>query len=163
VVPLLDAGDVLAHPFARYSSGFVAKDGSIHPLIREAQDKGVTNDPGRGAHFSFDNARTALAAGILPDTLGADLHGYNIKYLDGGRWYRGMFSDTEEMEPPDDASLPFCTPYGLHHTMSEMLAPGVGLSDVVTHQLPHPDSVVRRGELIAVDSPLLPDLAQLAA
>jgi dihydroorotase len=212
VVPLLGEGDVLAHPFTRYPSGFVAKDGSIHPLIREAQDKGVTIDVGRGAHFSFDNARAVLASGILPDTLGADLHGYNIKYPDGGRWYRGMFSDTDEMEPPDDASLPFSTPYGLHHTMSEMLALGVGLSqviamatcnaakllrmedrigtlkpgmdadisvfrmlegewtlrdsngvEVVARQLLHPDRVVRSGEVIVVDSPLLPDLTQLAA
>jgi hypothetical protein len=27
----------------------------------------------------------------------------------------------------------------------------------------HPDRVVRRGEVVAADSPLLPDLAQLAA
>src|SRR5271168_358640 len=30
VVPLLDAGDILAHPFTRFPSGFVAADGSIH-------------------------------------------------------------------------------------------------------------------------------------
>ncbi|MFZ2003483.1 MAG: amidohydrolase/deacetylase family metallohydrolase, partial [Stellaceae bacterium] len=36
VVPLLDPGDILAHPFTRFPSGFVAKDGSIHPLIKEA-------------------------------------------------------------------------------------------------------------------------------
>ena len=110
VVPLLDAGDVLAHPFTRYPSGFVGKDGSIHPLIREAQQKGVTIDVGRGAHFSFDNARAVLGAGILPDTLGADLHGYNVKFPDGGRWYRGMFNDTDEMEPPEESTLPFSTP-----------------------------------------------------
>jgi dihydroorotase len=213
VVPLLDSGDVLAHPFTRYPSGFVAKDGSIHPLIQEARDKGVTIDVGRGAHFSFDNARKVLAAGILPDTLGADLHGYNVKMPDGGRWYRGMFTDTEEMEPPEeDSALPFSTPYGLHHTMSEMLALGVGLSEVVAmatcnaakllrmddrigalkpgmaadisifrmlsgewtlrdsngvevvaRELLHPVSVVRGNTVIEVDSPLLPDLAQLAA
>ena len=72
------------------------------------------------------------AAGILPNTLGADLHGYNVKMPDGGRWYRGMFTDTAEMEPPEDASLPFSTPYGIHHAMSEMLALGVTLPQVVT-------------------------------
>ncbi len=212
VVPLLDAGDVLAHPFTRYPSGFVAADGSIHPLVFEALAKGVTIDVGRGAHFSFDNARAVLAAGILPTTLGADLHGYNIKFPDGGRWYRGMFTDTEEMEPPEDAALPFSTPYGIHHAMSEMMALGVTLpqvvamatmnaakmlrmedkigtlkpgmdadisvfrilngewtlrdsngKEVVANQLLHPESVVRAGKLINTDSPLLPDLAQLAA
>jgi dihydroorotase len=212
VVPLLDAGDVLAHPFTRYPSGFVGADGSIHPLVREALDKGVTLDVGRGAHFSFENARAVLASGILPNTLGADLHGYNIKFPDGGRWYRGMFTDTQEMEPPEDAALPFSTPYGLHHTMSELMTLGVTLPqvvamatcnaakllrmedtigtlkpgmdadisvfrvldgewtlrdsngvEVVAHQLLHPECVVRSGEIIHVDSPLLPDLAQLAA
>lgn len=213
VVPLMDAGDVLAHPFTRYPSGFVNADGTIHPLIREALDKGVTIDVGRGAHFSFDNARTVIGAGILPNTLGADLHGYNIKFPEGGRWYRGMFTDTQEMEPPeDDASLPFSTPYGIHHAMSEMMALGVTLPqavqmatsnaakllrmedrigaltpgmdadisvfrilegewtlrdsngvEVVTNKLLHPERVVRAGKVFEIDSPLLPDLAQLAA
>jgi dihydroorotase len=212
VVPLLDAGDVLAHPFTRYPSGFVNAGGAIHPLIYEALAKGITIDVGRGAHFSFDNARAVIEAGILPTTLGADLHGYNIKFPDGGRWYRGMFTDTGEMEPPDDASLPFSTPYGIHHAMSELMTLGVTLFQVVematsnaakllrmehqigaltpgmdadlsvfrilegewtlrdsngvevlTRQLLHPESVVRAGQVIAADSPLLPDLAQLAA
>jgi dihydroorotase len=212
VVPLLDDGDVLAHPFTRYPSGFVGKDGAIHPLIYEALAKGVTIDVGRGAHFSFENARAVLGAGIMPATLGADLHGYNVKMPDGGRWYRGMFTDTAEMEPPEDAALPFSTPYGLHHTMSEMLALGVSLHsviamttcnaakllrmehcigslepgmdadisvfrllqgewtlrdsngvEVVARELLHPECVVRSGQVIAADSPLLPDLAQLAA
>jgi len=212
VVPLLDKDDILAHPFTRYPSGFVAQDGSVHPLVREALAKGVTIDVGRGAHFSFDNAKAVLGAGILPTTLGADLHGYNIKFPEGGRWYRGMFSDTEEMEPPEDASLPFSTPYGIHHTMSEMMALGVPLPqvvamatsnaakmlrvddtigalksgmdadislfrvlqgewtlrdsngvEVVTKQLLHPEKVVRAGAVIGTDSPLLPELEQIAA
>lgn len=216
VVPLLDAGDVLAHPFTRYPSGFVNQDGSIHPLVYEALAKGVTIDVGRGAHFSFDNARAVIAAGILPNTLGADLHGYNIKYPDGGRWYRGMFTDGAAVVPEDDkgddSALPFSTPYGIHHTMSEMMALGVTLpqvvamatanaakllrmedtigalkpgmdadisvfkiltgewtlrdsngKEVVATQLLHPESVVRAGSVIGTDSPLLPDLAQLAA
>ena len=212
VVPLLDAGDILAHPFTRYPSGFVGADGHIHRLVHQALDKGVTIDVGRGAHFSFDNARAVIGAGILPTTLGADLHGYNIKFPEGGRWYRGMFTDTEEMEPPEDASLPFSTPYGIHHAMSELMAIGVTLPrvvamatvnaarmlrmedtigalkpgmeadisvfrilegewtlrdsngvEVVTHQLLHPECVVRAGRVIHVDSPLLPDVQQLAA
>jgi dihydroorotase len=216
VVPLLDAGDVLAHPFTRYPSGFVNQDGSIHPLVYEALAKGVTIDVGRGAHFSFDNARAVIGAGILPNTLGADLHGYNIKFPEGGRWYRGMFTGEDDVVPTedkaDDAALPFSTPYGLHHTMSELMALGVSLPavvamatsnaakllrmedtigalkpgmdadisifrilegewtlrdsngvGVVAKQLLHPQSVVRAGKVIDADSPLLPDLEQLAA
>ena len=132
VVPLLDTGDILAHPFTRFPSGFVGPDGAIHPLVREAIARGVTIDVGRGAHFSFENARAVLGAGILPDTLGADLHGYNIRFPEGGRWYRGIFTDTAEMEPPDeDDNVPFSTPYGTHHAMTEMMALGVPLASVV--------------------------------
>ena len=45
-----------------------------------------------------------------------------------------MFTDTEEMVPPEDsedASLPFSTPYGIHHAMSELMALGVTLPQVV--------------------------------
>jgi dihydroorotase len=215
VVPLLEAGDILAHPFTRYPSGFVNKDGSIHPLVLEALAKGVKIDVGRGAHFSFDNAKQVLAAGILPDTLGADLHGYNIKFPDGGRWYRGMFTDTAEMEPPEapqEELPPFSTPYGIHHTMSELMALGVplpklvamctnnaatmlGMSDTLGQlrvgqeadisvfkiltgewtlrdsngvsqkatQLLHPTLAMRGTNLQMTDSPLLPNVLELAA
>src|ERR1700761_7931817 len=212
VVPLLEAGDVLAHPFTRYPSGFVNPDGSIHPLIYEALAKGVTIDVGRGAHFSFENAKAVIGAGILPHTLGADLHGYNVKMPEGGRWYRGMVTDTEAMDPPKAAPLPFSTPYGMHHAMSEMMTLGVPLPQIVAmatcnaaklirmqdrigaltpgmdadisifrildgewtlrdskgvevpaYQLLHPEGAIRMGKVIKPDSPLLPDLQQLAA
>ena len=215
VVPLLSPGDILAHPFTRYPSGFVNQDGSIHPLVYEALAKGVKIDVGRGAHFSFDNAKAVIGAGILPDTLGADLHGYNIKFPDGGRWYRGMFTDTQEMEPPEgpaEALPPFSTPYGLHHTMSELMALGVplpklvamctsnaakmlGMSDtlgalrvgqpadisvfrmlegewklldsngvsVTAKQLLHPVMAMRGTHMQMSDSPLLPDVMEMAA
>jgi len=132
VVPLLDPGDILAHPFTRFPSGFVAKDGSIHPLVKEAIAKGVRIDVGRGAHFSFKNAERVLAAGILPFTLGADLHGYNVRLKDGGRAYRGMFAgEGVDSIIADDRASPFERPYSLHHAMSELVALGVPLAEVV--------------------------------
>jgi dihydroorotase len=132
VVPLLDPGDILAHPFTRFPSGFVAKDGSIHPLIKEAIAKGVRIDVGRGAHFSFKNAETVLAAGILPFTLGADLHGYNVRLKDGGRAYRGMFTgEGVDSIIAEDRASPFERPYSLHHAMTELVALGVPLAEVV--------------------------------
>jgi dihydroorotase len=132
VVPLLDAGDILAHPFTRFPSGFVAKDGSIHPLIKEVIAKGVRIDVGRGAHFSFRNAETVLGAGILPFTLGADLHGYNVRLKDGGRAYRGMFSgEGVDSIIAEDRASPFERPYSLHHAMTELVALGVPLVEVV--------------------------------
>jgi dihydroorotase len=132
VVPLLDPGDILAHPFTRFPSGFVADDGTIHPLIREALTKGVRLDVGRGAHFSFANARRVIDAGILPFTLGADLHGYNVRLKDGGRAYRGMFTgEGVDSIVAEDRASPFERPYSLHHPMTELVALGVPLVEVV--------------------------------
>jgi dihydroorotase len=132
VVPLLDPGDILAHPFTRFPSGFVAADGSIHPLVREALAKGVRLDVGRGAHFSFANARRVIDAGILPFTLGADLHGYNVRLKDGGRAYRGMFTgEGVDSIIAEDRASPFERPYSLHHAMTELVALGVPLVEVV--------------------------------
>jgi dihydroorotase len=77
VVDLLKPGDVLAHPFSRHPGGFVEKSGRVHPLVREAIARGLKVDVGHGSHFSFKMARVVLDAGIIPDTLGADMHGYN--------------------------------------------------------------------------------------
>jgi dihydroorotase len=132
VVPLLDPGDILAHPFTRFPSGFVAEDGSIHPLVKEALAKGVRLDVGRGAHFSFRNAERVIGAGILPFTLGADLHGYNVRLKDGGRAYRGMFTgEGVDSIVAEDRASPFERPYSLQHAMTELVALGVPLVEVV--------------------------------
>jgi dihydroorotase len=131
VVPLLDAGDILAHPFTRFPSGFVSAKGAIHPMIGEALARGVRIDVGRGAHFSFTNARRVIGAGILPFTLGADLHGYNVRFKDGGRAYRGMFTEGADAIVAEDRASPFDRPYSLHHAMTELLALGVPLAEIV--------------------------------
>ena len=77
VIPLLREGDVLAHPFTRHPGGFVNREGEVHPVIQAALDRGLKVDVGHGSHFSYRLARKAIAAGIVPTTLGADIHGYN--------------------------------------------------------------------------------------
>jgi dihydroorotase len=79
VLDLMKPNDVLAHPFSRHPGGFVSKNGGLHPLVREAITRGLKIDVGHGSHFSFNVARTVLDAGIVPDTLGADMHGHNTK------------------------------------------------------------------------------------
>ncbi|MBV8165261.1 MAG: amidohydrolase/deacetylase family metallohydrolase [Alphaproteobacteria bacterium] len=130
VVPLLDPGDILAHPFTRYPSGFVDQAGKIHPLVHEAMARGVHIDVGRGSHFSFKNARAVIDAGIRPYTVGADLHGYNIPLRTQGKGYRGTFTDAVDTAVEEKRS-PFVAPYGLHHAMNELMALGVPLADVV--------------------------------
>ena len=77
VLPLLKAGDILAHPFTRHPGGFVDRQGRVHGIVREALARGLKVDVGHGSHFSYRMARIALDAGIVPHTLGADMHGYN--------------------------------------------------------------------------------------
>jgi dihydroorotase len=73
-----------------------------------------------------------LAAGILPFTLGADLHGYNVRLKDGGRAYRGMFTgEGVDSIIAEDRASPFERPYSLHHAMTELVALGVPLVEVV--------------------------------
>src|SRR5262249_52914494 len=121
-----------AHRFPRLSCGFFAEDGPIHPMAKEVLAKGIRLDVGRGAHFSFKNAEMVLAAGILPFTLGADLHGYNVRLKDGGRAYRGMFTgEGVDSIIADDRTSPFERPYSLHHAMTELVALGVPLAEVV--------------------------------
>jgi dihydroorotase len=131
VIPLLEAGDVLAHPFTRFPSGFT-KNGDVHPLVYKAIEKGVLIDVGRGGHFSFDEAFKVVKAGIVPNTLGADLHGYNVKFPDGTRWNRGVFPEIDGIEPLLESNpATFVAPYGLYHLITEMMALGLELPDLI--------------------------------
>jgi dihydroorotase len=124
VVPLLEAGDILAHPFTRHPGGFVDKTGQVHPLVREALARGVKIDVGHGSHFSFKTARRVLAAGIMPDTLGADMHGYNTKV---------PAPAGSPGQHPDDENHPFlgAAQFSLTQAMTELLALGVPLARIV--------------------------------
>jgi dihydroorotase len=124
VIPELQPGDILAHPFTRHPGGFVNREGQVHEVIRAALDRGLKVDVGHGSHFSYRLARKALDAGIVPDTLGADMHGYN----------------THVPPPPgtpaehaDDEAHPFAgqAKFSLTQAMSSMLALGLSIEQVV--------------------------------
>lgn len=146
VLPLLDPGDILAHPFTRLPSGIIGRDGNVHPLVHEAIAKGVRFDVGRGAHMSFDNARRALDAGIMPFTISADLHAYNVRKPGGKQWYRGTFIENEEEAQAVADDFSFASPYSLHHAMSEMRALGVPLMDVFKMVTCNPAAVLELGD-----------------
>ncbi len=124
IVGLLDAGDVLAHPFTRHPGGFVDASGHLHPIVREAIAKGVLIDVGHGSHFSFTMARKVLEAGIVPFTLGADMHGYNTKVPKP--------AGSPDKHPDEEMHL-FAgdTRFSLTRAMSELLALGLKLEDIV--------------------------------
>jgi dihydroorotase len=123
VVPLLKPGDILAHPFTRHPGGFVDRGGKVHPIVQEALARGLKTDVGHGSHFSYRMARIALDAGIVPDTLGADMHGYNTRVPAP----RG----TPDAHPDKEHMFFGQTRFSLVSAMSSMLALGLPIEKVV--------------------------------
>jgi dihydroorotase len=123
-IALLRPGDILAHPFTRHPGGFVDKNGKVHPILKAALEMGLKIDVGHGSHFSYRLARKALDAGIVPHTLGADMHGYNT-FVPAPPGTPGAH--------PDDENHPFAgqARFSLTQAMSSMLALGLTLQQVV--------------------------------
>jgi len=118
ILDLLEPGDILAHPFTRHPGGFVGRDGRVHPIVREALARGLRIDVGHGSHFSFAMARKVLDAGILPHTLGADMHGYNTRLPSDGEDAAGhMFAGASN--------------FSLTSAMTGLMACGVALEEIV--------------------------------
>ncbi|MGA0608482.1 amidohydrolase/deacetylase family metallohydrolase [Phenylobacterium sp. VNQ135] len=151
MIPLMDEGDILAHPFTRHPSGFTDEAGQVHPLVFEAMARGVMIDVGRGNHFSIKVARQVLDAGVMPDTLGADLHGYNIS-RGGARRAVAAFATANDgklqtgMDPTavggDDPA------FSLYYAMSEMLALGVDLPHLVAMTTSNAARMCRLGDTL---------------
>ncbi len=123
VAALLKPGDVLAHPFSRHPGSFVDREGRVNPLARQAIANGALIDVGYGSHFSFDMARIALDAGIMPDSLGADMHGYNTTVPKP--------AGTPDEHPDKDHMFAGSTRFSLASGMTAMLALGLPLKHVV--------------------------------
>jgi len=123
VLPLLKAGDILAHPFTRHPGGFVDRQGRVHGIVREALARGLKVDVGHGSHFSYRMARIALDAGIVPHTLGADMHGYNTD-VPAPPGTPAVHSDSEHMFFGK-------VRFSLVSAMTAMLALGLPLEQVV--------------------------------
>ena len=129
MVPLLDPGDVIAHPFTKNTGAFVSRAGKVHPLIFEAVRHGVRIDVGRGGHLSFAAARTVLDAGIVPFTVGADVHGYTIRRPGDGSWDGGYFDERVARAPA--RPIGGASVFSLVQVMNELLALGLRLPDVI--------------------------------
>ena len=141
VIPLLREGDVLAHPFTRHPGGFVNREGEVHPVIQAALDRGLKVDVGHGSHFSYRLAKKAIAAGIIPTTLGADIHGYNT--------HVPAPAGTPDQHE-DDENHPFAgqAKFSLVQAMSSMMALGLTLEQVVPMVTSNPAKMLGRADEI---------------
>jgi dihydroorotase len=125
VVPLLKKGDILAHPFTRHPGGFVDRKGRVHAIVKEAIAKGLKIDVGHGSHFSYKMAQIALQAGIVPDTLGADMHGYNTMTP------KPSMAGTPDEHSDKDHMFFGQVRFSLVSAMTAMLALGIPIEHVV--------------------------------
>jgi dihydroorotase len=123
VVDTLKPGDILAHPFSRHPGGFVEENGKLHPLVHEAIARGLKVDVGHGSHFSFNTARIVLDSGVIPDTLGADMHGYNT--------HVPAPAGTPDSHPDEEHSFLGRMQFSLVSAMTSMLTLGLPLDHVV--------------------------------
>lgn len=133
LIPLMDEGDILAHPFTRHPGGFVSQEtGEVHPVVWAALERGVTVDVGHGSHFSFDMAHKVISAGIRPFTLGADMHGYNVRVPDAN-------------DRAERSANPFfgVAPFNLTHAMTELLTLGLSLPEIVATVTANPAKMLR--------------------
>jgi len=146
VIPLLRAGDVLAHPFTRHPGGFVNREGEVHPVIQAALDRGLRVDVGHGSHFSYRLARKAIAAGIVPTTLGADIHGYNT-HVPAPAGTPGQHADDENHPFAGQAK------FSLVQAMSSMMALGLSLEQVVPMVTSHPAQLLGLADRIGALRP----------
>ena len=146
VIPLLRAGDVLAHPFTRHPGGFVNREGEVHPVIQAALDRGLKIDVGHGSHFSYRLARKAIAAGIVPTTLGADIHGYNT-HVPAPAGTPGQHADDENHPFAGQAK------FSLVQAMSSMMALGLSLEQVVPMVTSHPAQLLGLADRIGALRP----------
>jgi dihydroorotase len=145
VIPLLRPGDVLAHPFTRHPGGFVDRQGRVHPAVAEALARGLKVDVGYGSHFSFRTARVALEAGIVPDTLGADMHGYNTRVP--------RPPGTPDAHPDEEHMFFGQARFSLTSAMTALLACGLPLERIVPMVTSNAAAMLRLGHGIGALRP----------
>jgi dihydroorotase len=119
---------------------------------------GLKTDVGHGSHFSYRMARIALDAGIMPDTLGADMHGYNTRVPKPSPSLAG----TPDEHPDKEHMFFGKTRFSLVSAMSSMLALGVPLEKIVPMVTTHPARMLGlEGELGLLKPGLAADVSVL--
>jgi dihydroorotase len=124
VVPLLRAGDTLAHIYSGAPDGIMAGHERVPEIVFAAIDKGLHFDIGYGVNFRFDIARRMIEAGVLPNTISSDAHGA----------FAGFYDDSE-------------LDYSLCGAMTRLLALGIPLHEIVRRVTVNPALVLRDSDI----------------
>jgi len=82
ILACLDKGDICTHVFHGWGHT-VAEDG--FESLKEAKERGVIADVAgaAGLHISFDIAKKAIKAGVLPDTVSTDVTDFSVYRRNG--------------------------------------------------------------------------------
>ena len=120
VVPLLRAGDTLAHVYSTMPDGIMGDSTEVPAIVFEARDRGIHFDIGYGVNFSYAIARKMMEAGVLPNTIASDVH-----------------SDFNAYH--DDSTLG----YSLCGAMTRLWALGMALNDVIRRTTLNPAQILR--------------------
>ncbi|MBO6782777.1 MAG: amidohydrolase family protein [Alphaproteobacteria bacterium] len=117
--PLIRPGDTVAHVYSCMPDGIMGPGDAVPEIVRETLARGVHFDIGYGLNFSYRIARAMMAAGVLPNTIGSDVHGDFNGYH-------------------DDSKLD----YSLCGAMTRLMALGMPLEDVILRTTLNPAKIL---------------------
>ena len=79
ILRLLEPGDIITHIYTPLWGGCVRGDGTFLPELKQAKQRGVILDIGRGrTHFNFGILNQGFSQGIFPTTISTDLIALSI-------------------------------------------------------------------------------------
>jgi dihydroorotase len=118
---LLDEGDIAEHTYTSSPGGMLDNNGRVVPELKEAVERGVLVSAASGGfHLSFRVAQTMLDQGVGPSFIATDLNSINHR--------AGC--------------------YGLTETMSQFMALGFSLEDVIRLSTLEPARAIRREDTL---------------
>jgi len=85
VLPLLRPGDTVAHVYSCMPDGVMGPGAKVPEIVLETFARGIHFDIGYGVNFSYRIARTMMEAGVLPNTIGSDVHADFNSYHDDSK------------------------------------------------------------------------------
>ena len=138
VVPLLRAGDTLAHVYSSMPDGIMGEGDAVPAMVMRALERGLLFDIGYGINFSFAIARRMMAAGVLPNTISSDIHGDFASYHDDSR-----------------------LDYSLCGAMSRLRALGMPLAEVIRRVTANPAAILGDPDIGTLGAGTLADITIL--